>query len=518
MTDKLRRFNKSSVMNFLNNTSCFRFVFMMSLFFMLYPVQLVSMVWAGYLFYKKMIKEGYIKKIRYRKVVYLFLAGGLVTVLLHAEQNLLNNLFILYWLAVCFFFFYGLHGEKSHSHNKREMMFMLDSIVIFTTIMMVVGLVLLAFFPKGFTLWGLSFCIYENRFVGIITNANALGFYAIMAAVACHMLWKIKKADNKLNAKSKTLYIVAVVINMLSLFLSDSNASLLFVITYICFLAFYKIFRDFKKFKVLSFILRFIATTLACTVIATLMLGVRTTVQSGVSLMLTAGESKTQISNSVTTNNDGSVHIKDDVETQTPTTFEHENTNIDSGRFVIWKQSLGLFEKFPLMGIGKANIVSYGEQYLGGLKYDDFHNGLITIIISFGLVGFNIFMVLAITVAKAMLKAIFICKDKCRRDGDVLVLIVAFCAAYCVYSMFEIALLMDLSYRVFIFWAIIGFGLSYVFKYEREKRRETVREKLFTFAALPKYESIRNNASVVFNDTLNRKRETSSADSRSRLL
>ena len=505
-------------MNFLNDTSCFRFVFLMSLFLMLYPIQLISMVWAGYLFYKKMIKEGYIKKIRYRKVIYLFLASGLVTVLLHAEQNLLANLFILYWLGVCFFFFYGLHGEKSHSHNKREMTFMLDSIVICTTIIMIIGLILLAIFPKGFTLWGLSFSIYENRFVGIITNANALGFYAIMATVACHILWKIKKADSKLNAKNKTIYIFAVVINMVSMFLSDSNASLLFMITYICFIAFYKIFRDFKKFKVFSFVLRFIATTLACTVIVALMLGMRTTVQSGVSLMLTAGESKTQISNSITTDNDGSVHIKDDVEKQTPTTFEHENKNIDSGRFVIWKQSLGLFEKFPLMGVGKANIVSYGEQYLGGLRYNDFHNGLITIIISFGLVGFNIFMVLAITVAKAMLKAIFICKDKCQRDGDVLVLIVSFCAAYCVYSMFEIALLMDLSYRVFIFWALIGFGLSYVFRYEKEKRSETVKGKLFTFAALPKYENIRNNASVVFNDTLSRKGKASSVKSRSRLL
>lgn len=502
----IKRLNKSSVLNFLNNTSYFRFAFLMSLFFaslclfeqFFYTLCGITMVWAAYLFYTKLIKQGYIKKIRYRKVIYLFLGCGLITVLLHSEQNLLNNLFILYWLAICFFFFYGMHSEKSNMKNKREMIFVLDFIVIATTIIMLVGLVLLAIFPKGFKYGGYDFCIHENRFVGIIFNANVLAFYAVTAAVICHILWKMKKADGRLNAKNRTLYIVCTAVNILSLFLSDSNASLLFMITYICFLAFYGIFRDFKKFKFLSFILRFLATVLVCTIVASLLLGIRTIVQSGVSLMLTAGESKTQISNSVTTNNDGSVHIKDDVDSKQQTTFEHENKNIDSGRFVIWKQSLGLFEKFPVMGIGKANIVSYGEQYLGGLKYSDFHNGLITILISFGLVGFNIFMVLAITVAKAMLKAIFICKEKCRRDGDILVLITAFCAAYCVYSMFEIALLVDLSYKVFIFWAITGFGLSYVFKYEKEKRRETVKEKIFTFAPLPRYKEVADNMSVVF--------------------
>lgn len=513
--DKVGKFGGNPVVRFFDNISCFRFTFIAALFFaslclleqFFYILCGITMIWGVYLFYKKMIKQKYIKKIRYRKVIYLFLGSGLVTVLMHAEQNLIENLFIMCWLSICLFFFYGLHSEKSHRRNKREMVFLFDFIVIATTIIMTIGLVLLVFFPKGFKYGGYSFAIHENRFVGIIFNANVTAFYAVMAVVACHILWKMKKTDGILNGRKKAIYTFCTIINMLSLFLSDSNASLLFIITYICFLAFYGIFRDFKKFRIFSFILRFIATTLACTVAAMLMLGMRTVTQNGVSLMLTAGESKTQISHSVTTNN-GSVQIKDDVEPQQATTFEHENTNIDSGRFVIWKQSLGLFEKFPIMGIGKANIVSYGEQYLGGLKYSDFHNGIITIIISFGLVGFNIFMVLAITVAKAMLKAIFICKDKCHRDGDILVLIVAFCAAYCLYSMFEVALLVDLSYRVFIFWAVIGFGLSYVFKYEKEKRRETVKAKTFIFAPLPKYENIRDNASVVFKDTLNRKKKT----------
>ncbi len=461
---------QNAVCRFFNSTTAFRLVFISSLFFAIDkifpPLLWAVMLWSVYLFCRELIKTQHLGKIRFRRVLYLFMGAALLTVIIHSRDNFFGNLYVLYWLLLCFFFFYGLHAEHDHEHRKHEAVVLLDFISGMTTLIMIIGLVLLAIFPKGLHLSGYDFAIHENRFVGIIPNANALAFYAVMALVATHILWKMKKSEGVLRKKTRIFYIGYAVINMISLFLSDSNASLLFIMTYCSFLAAYFIFNGFRKFELLSFILRIIATLLACLVTVLLVFYMRSLTQSCVSLMLTNGESKTQISNSVTTNN-GSVQIKDDVDLNTSTTFKHENKNIDSGRFVIWKQALGLFEKFPILGVGKDNIVSYGKIYLGGLKYDDFHNGLLTIIISFGLVGFTIFMVLAITVAKTFFKAVFNYTDKCTHDGSVLVLIIAFCAAYSVYSMFEIALLLDLSYRVFIFWYMIGLGLSYATHYER---------------------------------------------------
>ncbi len=477
---------ENPVSRFLNSTTAFRFVFISSLFFAIDkifpPLFIAVMIWSVYLFCKELINNRYIKKIRYRKIIYFFMGAALLTVIINSKENFVGNLYVLYWLSLCFFFFYGLHADRDHKRRKHDAMILLDFLSAMTTLIMIIGLVLLALFPKGLHLSGYDFAIHENRFVGIIPNANALAFYAAMAVVATHILWKMKKADGALTKKVKILYAVYAVINMISLFLSDSNASLLFIIVYCSFFAFYLIFKGFKKFNILSFLLRVIAVLFACVVSVLILFCMRSLTQSCVSLMLTNGESKTQISNSITTNN-GSVQIKDDVEQSAPTTFKHENKNIDSGRFVIWRQALGLFEKFPIMGVGKDNIVSYGKTYLGGLKYSDFHNGLLTILISFGLVGFTVFMVLAITVAKTFLKAIFNYRDKCRRDGNVLVLIVAFCAAYSVYSMFEVALLLDLSYRVFIFWYMIGLGLSYVSFYGKRKYIKAVDFKKSTISA-----------------------------------
>ncbi len=477
---------QNAVCRFFNSTTAFRFVFLSSLFFQINdffsPLSWAIMVWSVYLFCRELIKGQHLRKIRHRKILYFFMGAALLTVIINFRENLAGNLYVLYWLSLCFFFFYGLHADHDHEHRKHEAVVLLDFISGMTTLAMIVGLVLLAVFPKGLHMFDRDFAIYENRFVGIIVNANVLAFYAVMAIVATHILWKMKKADGTLGRKTKILYTIYLVINMISLFLSDSNASLLFIMVYFSFLAFYCIFKGFGKFDFLSFVLRVIATLLACVVTILILFCMRSFTQSCVSLMLTNGESKTQMSNSIKTDN-GSVQITDDVGSSSPTTFKHENKNIDSGRFVIWKQALGLFEKFPVMGIGKDNIVSYGKTYLGGLKYDDFHNGLLTIIISFGLVGFTIFMVLAITVAKTFLKAVFNYREKCRQDGSVLVLIVAFCAAYSVYSMFEVALLLDLSYRVFIFWYMIGLGLSYATHYERQGDSKTADSELLNISS-----------------------------------
>ena len=459
------------ITTFFNSEQNFRFVFIGSLLFAslnilrfyFYVICGLSMIWGAYLFVSKMIYRRRVLRLRNRRLIYLFLCSCFISCFLHFQTNLAVNLYYVCWMGVCFFLFYGIHTGRSKNSCKKEILILFEFINFVTTLIMIAGLILLALFPKGFDISGDSFAIHENRFVGILFNANVTAFYAIMAFICCNIMWAIRHSSNKLTLKFKIYYIVCMLINVISVFLSDSNDSLLMFIVYFCFIAFYVIFKGYKR-SIIGFIFRIIALVLACMVIAAVLLSARTMLQTGVSQLLSMSAPDAQISTGVTASPDGEVVIRPDDEPKT--TFAHQNKNIDSGRFVIWKQSLGLFTEFPIMGIGKANIVDYGEKYVGGLKYTDFHNGLMTIIISYGLVGFFLFMVLAITVAKAMLKALFRYRKEVKTDGRVLMLVIAFCAAYCVYSMFEVALLVDISYRVVIFWLIIGLGMSYVSSYE----------------------------------------------------
>lgn len=463
---------KTRVIRFLKNDANFRMAFMGALLFAslnvirfyFYVMVGILMIWGAGLFLYKMLYHGRILRVRSRRLICLFLVCALITCLLHLGSNFFVNFYYVCFMGMCFFFFYGIHAGKSRRQCAHEVCRILDFINAATTVMMIVGIVLLALYPKGFSYGGDAFAIYEKRFVGILFNANVTAFYALMAVIACQLLWVIRQYAGVLTVRRRVWYIFSAVINLFSLFITDSNASLMLLILYCCFIAFYVIFKGHKH-TFLSMLFRLIALALACVVITVALIGARTLVQQGTSALLSLHKPHTQISTGVTAKPNGKVEIKPDTRPKGGA-FGHTNTNIDSGRFTIWRQSMALFREFPLMGIGRANIVDYGKTYLGGLKYADFHNGFITIAVSYGAVGLILFLVLTVTAAKSLLKAVFRYRRENKQDGRVLMYLTAFCTAYVAYSMVEVALLADIAYRVVIFWLLMGLATSYVNSYE----------------------------------------------------
>ncbi len=448
-----------------------------------YSAMAILTVWSGFLLVRQLYVKKRIMRVKFRRIIFIFLLFALLTVSLHSEINLLQNMFTLYWIVVCFFLFYGIHSEKSNGRIRKEIKRLFDVLILITDITMLAGLVVFAFFPKGLSLMGFEFGIMEGRFVGIIPNANVTAFYSVICIVMCTMQLRIRRADHSATKKLRIFYICSIVVNSFVLLITDSNASVVFIIVYLSFLFFYELFKEFNTKKLHTLVFRLAATALSCVIVLTSVLFIRVNVQSGVSAVMNKRESDIVISTGLDANNDNIKLDKAEVAKKPEAEAEpeqnvigHQNTNIDSGRFVLWRQALGLIELYPLFGIGKDNISDYGVKDLGGIrytdlggnKYVDFHNGLLTITVSFGIVGLSLFLVLALTVAKAILKSMFKHKVRSRRDGNVLVLIAAFAAAYCVYSMFEAALFTDYTYRVLIFWLIIGVGLSYVMKYHQQ--------------------------------------------------
>lgn len=475
------------IRDFFDKPSNFRLIFFVVLYcdirYLSFPVYYsaiaLMVIWSLYLIVKHYFVRHRIMRLKFRRVIFVFMFFAGLSIILHSEINFFANLLTLYFIAVCFCLFYGIHAEKSNIRVQKELKRLFDIIVAGTNITMLIGLVLFAIFPKGFSLMGFEFCIMEGRFVGIIPNANVTGFYSAMCIILCTILLRMRRADKTATKKLRVWYVSGIIINSLSLILTDSNASMVFIIVYVSFLFFYELFKEFSLKKSPTFVFRVTAAVLACVIVVSSALFIRAIIQSGISNMLVSRESDIVISKDLNADDDNIKLDRTEISKKPQNADKvlgHQNSNIDSGRFVLWRQALGLIELHPIFGIGKDNISDYGVDYLGGIrytnlggnKYVDFHNGLLTITVSFGIVGLSLFMVLAITVAKAILKSMFRHKIRSRRDGNVLVLIAAFCTGYCVYSMFEAALFTDYTYRVFIFWLLVGFGLSYVMKYHQQ--------------------------------------------------
>lgn len=508
---------KKEITALLMNTSAIRFSLLCLLFFgsvcvidaACYFLATPIYVWAGIVLYIKLIKEKKLRKIKHLPIITLFIASGLISVAVNFAYNIHENLFMIYYVILCFFLFYGLYAEKTHEAAKREMTFFFKFFLSSTTILMTISIIILLCSKKGFMFMDYYISIKDNRFVGIFTNANLLAFYAVIGVILCHILYLRHKAVSKFTLGVSLYYGICLFINLVSLFLSDSNGSLVFIIIYVCFIAFYKIFRNSDTVRTFNFIFRIISLVLACVVFAFSFLTIRSFAQEGFAALLESERKFSEIqsieatstipesenskipeskpSNSEETskadNNkylpSDNTHTENIFSDKKATTFTHENKNIDSGRIPLLKQAIKLFFLYPIFGVAPRNIVLYGEKYLGGLKYSDFHNGFVTILVSFGVVGFTFFIIFAVKIAKSMLICIFKKRNKNDTEREMLPCLLAFLAAYCVYSMFEITLLLDVSFKVLIFWLILGYAMSYLNHYEMSDYRGRLNSSTF---------------------------------------
>lgn len=508
---------KKEITALLMNTSAIRFSLLCLLFFgsvcvidaACYFLAIPIYVWAGIVLYIKLIKEKKLRKIKHLPIITLFIASGLISVAVNFAYNIHENLFMIYYVILCFFLFYGLYAEKTHEAAKREMTFFFKFFLSSTTILMTISIIILLCSKKGFMFMDYYISIKDNRFVGIFTNANLLAFYAVIGVILCHILYLRHKAVSKFTLGVSLYYGICLFINLVSLFLSDSNGSLVFIIIYVCFIAFYKIFRNSDTVRTFNFIFRIISLVLACVVFAFSFLSIRSFAQEGFAALLESERKFSEIqsieatstipesenskipeskpSNSEETskadNNkylpSDNTHTENIFSDKKATTFTHENKNIDSGRIPLLKQAIKLFLLYPIFGVAPRNIVLYGEKYLGGLKYSDFHNGFVTILVSFGVVGFTFFIIFAVKIAKSMLICIFKKRNKNDTEREMLPCLLAFLAAYCVYSMFEITLLLDVSFKVLIFWLILGYAMSYLNHYEISDYRGKLHSSTF---------------------------------------
>ena len=141
-----------------------------------------------------------------------------------------------------------------------------------------------------------------------------------------------------------------------------------------------------------------------------------------------------------------------------------EEYEVSSGRLGSLEQSMVLFGKFPLMGVGKGNIVPYGERYLvNGFTYTDLHDGYLTILISNGLVGLSIFAAFVLLFGRRLIHCLRKNRDKNLKE---LPMLFAAIGAYGVYGFFEKAVLFDVTFMVVIFWLLLGYTASRMTKYE----------------------------------------------------
>lgn len=462
----------SDIKSLLIDTSFFRKCYIICLFLcqisflqiFTYVTVPFLFIWGVVLIFRNEIKHKSFRKLRYGLWIAAFIICTSITSLIYIMDNFYMNLIMIFHISICFFIFYGMHTEENVNHTS-EIYSISRFIVYATTILGIIGLILLMCGVSFEFLW-VKFVIYENRFTGLYSNPNLLGFSSVVALFSCNILIKDKFIKKSGQTRVSHIWIAACVMtSLISLFLCDSNASLVLCMAYGIFIVANKFVSRKKELTPKKFIKKIGATAISGVIIVFSLLMIRYFCQTGFSLLMVQKAEVQQ--GTLTAEQIGEI-----------TSFSHENTNIDSGRFKLIENSAELFLKYPILGIGKGNIIEYSQKYVQNsklaynLNFSDLHNGYLTILLSGGIIGFALFTIFGIRFGKNVIQVSF--KNRTKFKDTEIPCVISFICAYLIYALFEKALLYDVSFMVMYFWLIMGYISTVLVKYKKEDTEQNL--------------------------------------------
>ncbi len=431
----------------------------------------LMLIWGGILFVYNEVTRRTMLKTRYSFWLSAILIASVITFLMNILNNALINFAFLIHLAIIFFIYFSVHTEKQLNF-RREVYNVSRILVYVTTVLGIVGLALLVL-GVDFEFLNVKFIIYENRFTGLYSNPNYLGFSAVAALFCCHMLIKKDFLEKSGCRRVSRIWLGScVAVNGISLLLCDSNGATVLLVGYAFFFVLYKMFGTESKFSFKQILYKSMATLLAGLVIVSSIFLLRTVCQLGFAELI-------KINQSIT----APIGVTPE-EPAPAVTFDHENKNLDSGRLTLWSQGIELFKVNPVVGIGKGNIYTYGlDKFENGVKFSDryhglqwgplelgpfmtdLHNGYLTILVSAGALGFILFAIFGIRFFCSTTKHVL--RDE-RLQESAFPCMFSFLCAYLFYSFIEVTLLFNITFTVVFFWMILGYTSCYLSKNKPE--------------------------------------------------
>lgn len=468
--------------NMATNTSLFRKLFLISLSFeMIAFLDIPALIFKCFVLswgFFVLINNFFIGKkafeVKYKNILWAFLSLMVFTSFVHMSVWFVPNIALALYTATCFFMFYGMYTDTSFEEIEKEMVFLLRFFIFFGTICALLSLATLLL-QKETTIFSYNFGIFKNRLIGIYTNSNILAFSMVESVVACDII-STHYIKNKFKSKrlNKCFLLTCVILNCVCVFLSDSNASFLFLIIYSTMRVFCNIFFKNQTLYNFKFLKGSLIVMSFCMILMSVSFSLRNSCQKFIVDTVNDISVKQEV---VCTENTSSVTVPEvDEKTKNSVLITPEKQKetelsdfhigrkhyeVSSGRITLWKQGFEIFKHNPWIGIGRANLNMYAKKYLkNGLIHPDLHNGYLTILVCYGIIGLLIFGIFSILVAYDICKNMFLCAN--RNYFDVIIRIFSVLVAYCGYCLFEKAILFDMTFMVGFFWVMLGYGTSYI--------------------------------------------------------
>lgn len=321
-------------------------------------------------------------------VIFVLLYG--VTSLINIKYGFIDNFKIIVWMTLQIGALYLCDINRSKENILRELKNVLWIIVGLTTIINLIGVIMLftnyctfretasgQIYLLGIAFWG--------RLYGIHTDPNYGAVQTVVAIMAA--IFMILKSNKK---NVKTILGGTIICNIVHLSFSGSRTGLVSLSIGLAAFSFIYLLQRKKKLVV----------SLICAVVAIV------AVFAGNKLITTTYNHVVAIISEIKGNEDidGDDEETDENELVVLGREEELSGDVSNRRYDLWKNSLEVFRTAPIMGISFGNIVSYCQENLPDsylltndyVVFNAFHNMFMDLLASQGILGVLVFLAIII--------------------------------------------------------------------------------------------------------------------------
>lgn len=437
----------------------------------MYGLVKIVLFWGGAkLFYDLFTKRTFLRAQNIGWLI-LFLAAESISVVLNHSVGLKDNASLMCYTAVAMLVLYPNDEEKEPVKLMRELRLLGFVYIVLCAAASVVSLII---FARGINneLTYLNFVYYtgmfEGRLWGIFSNPNFPA--AILAAAVSLLLFPVCRAVTK-NKKTLPLQYTVLILCLLADFwytvLAQSRGSiisfLLFLFVYLFFLFRKKIY---YKLKYLSLSVLFSVLSSVC-VVCIVNFSIPLILSGSAALPAAFAKAGTGEASLDENTASGMTTEFDDVDADGETSElgrnqVQEQTNMLTGRSVIWRQGLEKFTQKPLFGFG--NIGCTDGVTLHGIPGEEpvkhLHNVVVQSLAANGLAGTVPLLIFAVCALAAIARSIYHHRRDSWEHSGILCGCFAFVAFYIANNMIEVFLVYSVSIPNFLFWIVFGYMMS----------------------------------------------------------
>lgn len=401
---------------------------------------------GGGLLIRKVIRNKFRFSYKFLWILLLFLASYIVSSIVNWRYGYIGNFKSIIWMIFQFFILYGIDLEEKKV--KKESHIFLCVLIAYTSMCSFAGTVMTAinyggrknFLDGSGTFYGFIW----GRLWGCYTDPNHGAIITAIAILgAIYMLKIVEKRWCKI------LLVSTIALNYLYMVFSDSRSAKL-SLTLACFVWMCIQCKEKKKVGKFKSVKQILMVCL-CTAL----------LYSSFGITKNAYNYIVQLEYKIS---DG-----DKADKVSPTVGREEDIEEDysNRRFDIWKSGMDIVQENIVFGVTFRNILPYAQQEMKDTyivnndygKYDSFHNVVIDVLVSQGMIGICLFFIFVLAVVVYVCKKVFIMGKITNLQVQFLLVAVLMIA---VDAMFISAVFFVNSPETIAFWAFLGYLIYYL--------------------------------------------------------